>query len=178
MTERSSPVSATSPIGQADVEMLIHLADSMGFGRTHDMLRRVIAACPYLTSGHAQTPARATPEMVAAAYAAYGDDDILQRSRDWLEAVINAALSVSSTDREPVQDTWLVGGPDLKAMSGSVESDCVIQLHFTRPVTDKDRQWLLEAINEKIADTSDTSPQREPDSPVGWGGHLPGKIEP
>lgn len=41
---------ATSPIGQADVEMLTHLADGMGFGRTHDMLRRVIAACPYLTA--------------------------------------------------------------------------------------------------------------------------------
>lgn len=39
---------ATSPIGQSDVEMLTHLADSMGFGRTHDMLRRVISACPYL----------------------------------------------------------------------------------------------------------------------------------
>ena len=24
----------------------------------------------------------------------------------------------------------------------------------------------------------DASPQREPESPVGWGGHLPGKIEP
>jgi hypothetical protein len=50
-----SPASATSPIGQSDVEMLKHLADSMGFGRTHDMLRRVIAACPYL----------ATPDVAA-----------------------------------------------------------------------------------------------------------------
>lgn len=40
---------ATSPIGQSDVEALKHLADSMGFGRTHDMLRRVIAATPYLS---------------------------------------------------------------------------------------------------------------------------------
>ena len=47
-------------------------------------------------------------------------------------------------------DTWLVGGPDLKAMSGSVESNRVIQLHFHRPGNDKDRAWLLEAINEKI----------------------------
>lgn len=48
-------------------------------------------------------------------------------------------------------DTWLVGGPDLMAMSGSVESDRVIQLHFRRPATDQDRKWLLEAINAKIA---------------------------
>lgn len=52
---------------------------------------------------------------------------------------------------EPVQDTWLAGGPDLKAMSGSVESDRVIQLHFKRPATDQDRKWLLDAINAKIA---------------------------
>lgn len=52
---RSSPGSATSPIGQSDVEMLRHLADSLGFGRTHDMLRRVIAACPYLTVDAAQS---------------------------------------------------------------------------------------------------------------------------
>lgn len=50
-----------------------------------------------------------------------------------------------------VQDTYLVGGPDLKAMSGSVESDRVIQLHFRRKATDADRKWLLEAINAKIA---------------------------
>lgn len=52
---------------------------------------------------------------------------------------------------EAVKDTWLVGGPDLKAMSGSVESDRTIQLHFRRRVTDEDRKWLLDAINEKIA---------------------------
>lgn len=38
-----------------------------------------------------------------------------------------------------------------KAMSGSVESDRVIQLHFSRKATDADRAWLLEAINAKIA---------------------------
>jgi hypothetical protein len=51
---------------------------------------------------HAQTPARATPEMVRAAYEKYGSDDIFKLDcEDWLEAVINAALAVShsSTDR-------------------------------------------------------------------------------
>jgi hypothetical protein len=59
--------------------------------------------------------------------------------------------ALSSDLPQEVQDTWLVGGPDLKAMSGSIESDRVIQLHFSRPVNDKDREWLLEAINAKIA---------------------------
>lgn len=49
-----------------------------------------------------------------------------------------------------VQDTWLVGGEDLKAMSGSIDSDRVIQLHFKRRATDKDREWLLKAINAQI----------------------------
>jgi hypothetical protein len=55
------------------------------------------------------------------------------------------------TQAAEVQDTYLVGGPDLKAMSGSVESDRVIQLHFSRKATDADRAWLLEAINAKKA---------------------------
>lgn len=61
------------------------------------------------------------------------------------------ALAVVPPAPGPVQDTWLVGPPDLKAMSGSVDSDRVIQLHFRRPATDADRKWLLEAINAKIA---------------------------
>lgn len=46
----TTPSAQTSPIGQSDVEMLVHLADNMGFGRTHDMLRRVIAATPYFNA--------------------------------------------------------------------------------------------------------------------------------
>lgn len=64
--------------------------------------------------------------------------------------IINAIRNSRSPVESAVRDTWLVGGPDLKAMSGSVESNRVIQLHFHRPVNDKDRAWLLEAINEKI----------------------------
>lgn len=69
----------------------------------------------------------------------------------------------------PVQDTYLVGGPpDLKAMSGSVESDRVIQLHFRRKATDDDRKWLLEAINEKLATDSAVtpSPAQPPRTPL------------
>ena len=65
-----------------------------------------------------------------------------------------------------VQDTYLVGGPnDLKAMSGSVESDRVIQLHFRRKATDEDRKWLLDAINAKLLDDRET-PQRCSDEPA------------
>jgi hypothetical protein len=58
-----------------------------------------------------------------------------------------------------VQDTYLVGGPpDLKAMSGSIESDRVIQLHFRRKATDEDRKWLLDAINMKLASDAALEP--------------------
>jgi hypothetical protein len=79
-------------------------------------------------------------------------------SLDGLTDAIFAALGagVAQCAPDPIQDTWLVGGSDLKAMSGSVESDRVIQLHFRRTATDADRKWLLEAINAKIA--SDASP--------------------
>ena len=39
---------------------------------------------------------------------------------------------------------------DLHALSASVESDRILQLHFRRPVTDGDRKWLVDAINAKI----------------------------
>src|ERR1700722_6171688 len=58
-----------------------------------------------------------------------------------------------------MQDTYLVGGPpDLKAMSGSIESDRVIQLHFRRKATDEDRKWLLDAINMKLASDAALAP--------------------
>jgi hypothetical protein len=60
---------------------------------------------------------------------------------------------------QEVQDTYLVGGPpDLKAMSGSIESDRVIQLHFRRKATDEDRKWLLDAINMKLASDAALAP--------------------
>lgn len=60
--------------------------------------------------------------------------------------------SAGQSDRpDDVQDTYLIGGPpDLRAMSGSVESDRIIQLHFRRRATDDDRKWLLDAINAKL----------------------------
>jgi hypothetical protein len=50
-------------------------------------------------------------------------------------------------------------------MSGSVESDRVIQLHFRRKATDDDRKWLLEAINEKLATDSAVTPSPGPGEP-------------
>lgn len=80
-----------------------------------------------------------------------------------LDNATNRALlsPAQAQSTEPVQDTWLVGGPDLKAMSGSVESDRVIQLHFRRPATDADRKWLLEAINAKIAADATSVPSTD-----------------
>lgn len=69
-----------------------------------------------------------------------------------------APSRISAATESEVQDTYLVGGPpDLKAMSGSIDSDRVIQLHFRRKVTDRDREWLLAAINAYI-----TAPAQPP----------------
>ncbi|WP_425909018.1 hypothetical protein [Nitrobacter sp. TKz-YC02] len=76
----------------------------------------------------------------------------------YLEGVYDGAIRCATVLREkltdppaPVQDTFLVGGTDLLAMSGDTEGDHIIKLHFRRRATDKDRAWLLEAINAKIA---------------------------
>lgn len=50
-----------------------------------------------------------------------------------------------------MQDTWFTDMTlPVVAISGSVESDRVLQLHFRRPVTDQDRLDLTEAMNLKI----------------------------
>jgi hypothetical protein len=68
----------------------------------------------------------------------------------YADEIVQALRVPDDAQAEAVQDTYLVGGPpDLKAMSGSVDDDRIIQLHFRRPATDKDREWMLEAINAK-----------------------------
>lgn len=86
-------------------------------------------------------------------------DDRETAVRQW-----NTRAPVTRHEGTEVADTYLVGGPDLKAMSGSVESDRVIQLHFRRRATDDDRKWLLDAINEKIARERDATPPNVDDA--------------
>ena len=66
------------------------------------------------------------------------------------QRITGAILATGLVPDEAVKDTYLVGGADLKAMSGDIDSDRVIKLHFRRRVTDKDRERLLDAINLKI----------------------------
>ena len=67
--------SATSPISQSDVETLRNLANSMGFGRTHDVLRRVIAACPYLDNDTAAELEKLRSQLVKAREALKAGED-------------------------------------------------------------------------------------------------------
>jgi hypothetical protein len=49
---------------------------------------------------------------------------------------------------EPVQDQWFLDrNLPIMAVSGDAESDCVLKLHFRRPVSDSDRKDLVEALN-------------------------------
>ena len=77
-------------------------------------------------------------------------DEVEKARADGTFSSEHAAVPAQSDAASEVQDTWLVGGEDLKAMSGSIDSDRVIQLHFKRRATDKDREWLLKAINAQI----------------------------
>lgn len=67
------------------------------------------------------------------------------------------ALSDEAARADEVKDIYLVGGADLKAMSGDIDSNRVIKLHFRRRVTDMDREWLLDAINLKIKADQDAA---------------------
>lgn len=49
---------------------------------------------------------------------------------------------------EPVQDTWFIDRKlPIMAMSGDLESDRVLKLHFRHKVTDADRLRLTEVLN-------------------------------
>jgi hypothetical protein len=52
---------------------------------------------------------------------------------------------------EPVQETWFSDRAlPVLAMSGDVENDRALKLHFRRPVTDADRRDLTDALNLHI----------------------------
>lgn len=61
---------------------------------------------------------------------------------------LTAPLDRDEIAREEVQDTWFTDSRlPIMAMSGDVESDRVLKLHFRRKVTDADRARLVEVLN-------------------------------
>lgn len=73
---------------------------------------------------------------------------------------IAAALSAAPVG-EPVQDTWFTDRAlPVVAMSGDIESERVLKLHFRRKVTEQDRIDLTDALNLKIK--SATNPSASP----------------
>ena len=56
--------------------------------------------------------------------------------------------STNSACGEQVRDQWFVErNLPIMAVSGDTESDCVLKLHYRRPVSDDDRMALVEALN-------------------------------
>ncbi len=69
----------------------------------------------------------------------------------------------SQTNVEPVQDTYFVDRKlPIMALSGDVESDRVLKLHFRRPVSDDDRKALVDAINLYQASLAATGTENKP----------------
>ena len=72
--------------------------------------------------------------------------------RSWSDVEVAANklrdAPVSQKEAVPVADTWFADRSlPIMAMSGDVESDLVLKLHFRRSVTDADRQEVLAALN-------------------------------
>jgi hypothetical protein len=59
------------------------------------------------------------------------------------------ALDVAQVaEVEPIEDQWFVDRSlPIMAMSGDIDSDRVIKLHYRKKVTDKDRADLIEVLN-------------------------------
>jgi hypothetical protein len=121
------------------------------------------------TGGGMRVPLYATP--VAAAPVAVkllpakapdcdaDDADLKAFKRGW-NAMHDVASAALATPVSPAPDATEGCLTDVVAMSGSVESDRVLQLHFKRPVTDADRQRLLDLHNDRI--------QSAPAPDAGW----------
>jgi hypothetical protein len=153
MVERISPGSELLPCpfcgGPA-----VNVADeyiTCGAAWNNECPAHKIRCLPYTWNARANPPVShgaAEPHATTTDAKCSGSTSVSKTDRD---GSIPSASATSPDEAAEVQDTYLVGGPDLKAMSGSVESDRVIQLHFSRKATDADRAWLLEAINAKKA---------------------------
>lgn len=62
--------------------------------------------------------------------------------------LMNTSGQAPAPHMEPVQDTYFVDRSlPVMAISGDVESDRVLKLHFRRPVSDEDRKALTDALN-------------------------------
>ena len=81
---------------------------------------------------------------------------------------IAAALSAAPVG-EPVQDTWFTDRAlPVVAMSGDIESERVLKLHFRRKVTEQDRIDLTDALNLKIKSATNPSASPVAQEPVAW----------
>lgn len=72
----------------------------------------------------------------------------------------NEKTPAPQADVEPVQDTWFTDRSiPVMAISGDVESDRVLKLHFRRPVSDDDRKAITDALNMHQRSLTEPAPQ-------------------
>jgi hypothetical protein len=119
-------------------------------------------------------PSPAGAQAVPVAWIAQSRWDRMTNAEPWLTNVVYSEDQAPSFDCIPlyaappavpsdVQDTWFADRSlPVMAMSGDVESDRVLKLHFRRPVTDADRQEVVNALNLHRA-----SLEAAPAAPVG-----------
>lgn len=85
----------------------------------------------------------------------WSPEDLEDMQRD---CVSETPTTPPAPHMEPVQDTYFVDSSlPVMAISGDVESDRVLKLHFRRPVSDEDRKALTDALNlhqRSLASTS------------------------
>jgi hypothetical protein len=73
-----------------------------------------------------------------------------------MRAALTAAIGAGG---QVVQDTWFTDRAlPVKAMSGDVEDNRVLRLHFRRPVTDDDRKAMCDALNLHQASLTHPAP--------------------
>lgn len=96
-----------------------------------------------------------------------------------VDLINTTALSSSQEEAAPVEDTWFTDRSlPVMAMSGDVESDRVLKLHFRRRVTDADRQEVTAALNLHQASLASplAADAREPASDLDWSGFAGVKL--
>ncbi|MFC3208087.1 hypothetical protein [Aquamicrobium soli] len=75
------------------------------------------------------------------------------------EQVLADRIAAIGAGGQAVQDTWFTDRAlPVKAMSGDVEDNRVLRLHFRRPVTDDDRKAMCDALNLHQASLTHPAP--------------------
>lgn len=167
----NGPVMAQLSYGQ----FLLWIADRMvhvhGEKPNYDYILRLREIASWLAAPQASAPVAVRHEELSRYI-----DKCRELARNgeysWWSRLAEILEATTAQGGEAVQDTWFADRKlPIMAMSGDVESNRVLKLHFRRPVIDDDRKSLCDALNVYHASLATPAPsERVVEADLPWCG--------